>query len=671
MTTRIVSLELENFRGFSQAQQIDLDADVVLVRGDNGTGKTSLTDGILWVLVGELEHISERVRGLRQTHDPIANRYVEPLRDSRVALSVRRESDVWTFERMGNAKRSRLDAKLNNEPVAAEDALRLAFDQADLNELRAAVRTWGVLRQDAIRSVLDTGGAALHQRMSAIVGLDEVVRFVEACRAGTKSATGRRKERELPLAAARHRLDAARESLQGASGSPRLTRADIARSATEALNNLSREVRVDVAQLGTLDDVTRLGQSISRLIQLAEAPVTTYAQLIRDQATIAKSSDQLEVDLEAAESQANRLAHLASDTQRLAEAALNLLSDHCPVCSQTIDPDQVRARLELILEQSGTTTAAAAEARTSSNSLARELSQARSLEAGAIALRQTLAAQMSALRQEIASTSALAVDESLMGEASLQSLSRRLDDVRSSLRRAYAEISAESSFNVERLEAEASAAANALEAAQTEHEQAKSTLETAKLVEKAAQHASDQIVARWLQELEPSFAEVFDRLAPHPTFSELRARQDVYYNKNQIVPDVSDPIRGVSANPLLVYSEGQLNTVALSYFLGLAFNAPSDSVGFMVLDDPLQAMDVLAVLGFADLCRRLRGQRQLIITTHDRRYATVLDRKLAPRESGQTTLVHEFGSWSPLGPLISTVRRDYQSEPPVLWGQLA
>ena len=55
----------------------------------------------------------------------------------------------------------------------------------------------------------------------------------------------------------------------------------------------------------------------------------------------------------------------------------------------------------------------------------------------------------------------------------------------------------------------------------------------------------------------------------------------------------------------------------------------------MILDDPMQAMDVLSVLGFADLCRRIRSERQLIITTHDRRFADLLSRKLAPRGDGQ------------------------------------
>ncbi|MFL5867508.1 MAG: hypothetical protein ACJ766_10470, partial [Thermoleophilaceae bacterium] len=99
---------------------------------------------------------------------------------------------------------------------------------------------------------------------------------------------------------------------------------------------------------------------------------------------------------------------------------------------------------------------------------------------------------------------------------------------------------------------------------------------------------------------------------------------------------------------------GQLNIVALSYFLGLALKAREGALPFIALDDPLQTMDDLGVLGFADLCRRLREHRQLILTTHDRRFASLLQRKLAPREASASTLLHEFEGWTREGPQVES-----------------
>jgi hypothetical protein len=155
-------------------------------------------------------------------------------------------------------------------------------------------------------------------------------------------------------------------------------------------------------------------------------------------------------------------------------------------------------------------------------------------------------------------------------------------------------------------------------------------------------------------------------LAPHPTFSELRATQDFFYGKNHVVPEVYDPIHKVSGNPTLFFSEGQLNVVALSYFLGLALNAGEATLPFIVLDDPIQSMDVLSVLGFADLCRRLREHRQLILTTHDRRFASLLSRKLAPREEAARTVLHEFESWTEDGPQVRSTEEPLNEVAPLL-----
>ena len=73
---------------------------------------------------------------------------------------------------------------------------------------------------------------------------------------------------------------------------------------------------------------------------------------------------------------------------------------------------------------------------------------------------------------------------------------------------------------------------------------------------------------------------------------------------------------------------------------------------FLLLDDPLQSLDDVNALGFADLCRHMRSRRQLIVSTHDQRLANLLERKLAPRHSDQRTRSLRFVAWSRSGPLI-------------------
>jgi ABC-type lipoprotein export system ATPase subunit len=72
----------------------------------------------------------------------------------------------------------------------------------------------------------------------------------------------------------------------------------------------------------------------------------------------------------------------------------------------------------------------------------------------------------------------------------------------------------------------------------------------------------------------------------------------------------------------------------------------------VVLDDPLQSLDEVNALGFADFCRQLRRNRQVIVTTHDRRFGSLLARKLAPRTDAESALEITFDGWDRSGPTI-------------------
>ncbi|MGB9498114.1 MAG: AAA family ATPase, partial [Dissulfuribacterales bacterium] len=50
--TRIISLSIKNFRGFPGEHKIDTNADLVLLSGPNGYGKTSFMEALLLLLTG-------------------------------------------------------------------------------------------------------------------------------------------------------------------------------------------------------------------------------------------------------------------------------------------------------------------------------------------------------------------------------------------------------------------------------------------------------------------------------------------------------------------------------------------------------------------------------------------------------------------------------------------
>jgi ABC-type cobalamin/Fe3+-siderophores transport system ATPase subunit len=107
---------------------------------------------------------------------------------------------------------------------------------------------------------------------------------------------------------------------------------------------------------------------------------------------------------------------------------------------------------------------------------------------------------------------------------------------------------------------------------------------------------------------------------------------------------------------MLVFSSAQTNAVVLALFLALAWAAGDGGLPFILLDDPLQAMDDVNALGMADLCRRLRRQRQLVLATHEQRFASLLERKLVGRAEGEDLIVHAFVGWTRAGPTIESRR---------------
>jgi DNA repair exonuclease SbcCD ATPase subunit len=82
----------------------------------------------------------------------------------------------------------------------------------------------------------------------------------------------------------------------------------------------------------------------------------------------------------------------------------------------------------------------------------------------------------------------------------------------------------------------------------------------------------------------------------------------------------------------------------------------------VALDDPLQSLDTVNLLGLADLLRRVKASRQVIISTHDDRLMELLSRKLRPM-SGDRTRVVTLDAWSRSGPIVEQIDVEPDSAP--------
>ncbi|MET4428636.1 AAA family ATPase [Mycolicibacterium sp. 624] len=688
----IQRVRVEAFRGFRDSREFDLSASAVIITGPNGTGKTSFFDALQWCFVGSIERL-ENLRA-RRSVEHIVNQY-RLGRKAVVEVELLIDSKAITLRRSGDHKGSTLELRSpGSEAIFGLDAevllRRLLLPETDLS-IGSALKTSGLMQQDVMRGVLEAKGADRYHHLSTVLGLGQLEEFEEAARSIARLAAEReatvRGERDRialslnqtreKLAAARSRLEsrpqveAIRQEIQSLLSSPPL-------SITGPPSNLSLEAPDEIRELATrfataIDMIQRL-RAVSRRAQElqssleqepTEADVTAIqAEVDRAENEVASVGAQV-VDtngrLAAGRSAANELAQLAA-------FAIPLLTHDCPVCGQPIDPAHVEAELRRRAESTDTIVALQEElvSQQATHLKARDLAAASHAALSATKARiaqweefRLAATEAQSILQRLQTGDFVVHPAATAFDQFAQTSDEVLNYLQSSRRRLLEFLNTvdqqADSGAVERSVAEAKNLELTLATSEAllEEESARS-----QRLHSLAEHsvtARVEVTERRVRAMQPLVANIFQRLDPHPAFKTIEFELDTYYRRGTTSPLVRDVVEGVSADPLLVFSTSQANIVALSYFIAMSLSTGRRGLPFLLLDDPVQSMDDVNVLGFADLCRHLQSRRQLIVSTHERRFAGLLERKLAPRTTDAATKLIRFVGWDRSGPTIDEI----------------
>ena len=165
--------------------------------------------------------------------------------------------------------------------------------------------------------------------------------------------------------------------------------------------------------------------------------------------------------------------------------------------------------------------------------------------------------------------------------------------------------------------------------------------------------ASSSVVTKDLERIEPLLQRIFATVDPHPSFRVVSFLTKTVRGKGQLWTTLDDVAGSVSVqDPALVLSSSQLNVLAVAVFLALNLAIPTLPLQVVALDDPLQSLDTVNLLGLADLLRRVRATRQVVVSTHDERLANLLERKLRPVSGDQRTVRIDLRGWTPEGPSV-------------------
>lgn len=84
---KIKTIKINGLRGVREPLTLDLNKKSILIYGDNGTGKSSVTDSFEWFFYDKIEHLSNEEIGRRKGRDALRNIFIPETEDSFIELT--------------------------------------------------------------------------------------------------------------------------------------------------------------------------------------------------------------------------------------------------------------------------------------------------------------------------------------------------------------------------------------------------------------------------------------------------------------------------------------------------------------------------------------------------------------------------------------------------------
>jgi DNA repair exonuclease SbcCD ATPase subunit len=698
---RIKAIELVGFRGFSRRHVFDLDSDVVILIGSNGQGKTSLFDGLLWAVTGMIPRLGKDASG-------VVSMYSES-GEARVALTLSADSgETCTLVRSFDGQTQRFQLEVEGGPLRQTAATLRLFEmlwpQALLTPdgsaaLTAALTRSVYLQQDLVRQFIEADSETYRfTAVSELVGTGRVTELqlqLEKSRTAWSRATN---NQSSELEASRRRLgnlEAQLADLSRVVDGDALAVAELwelwwqetrkwlsvsfseipSTDSTEAPRVLDGAVKqLDVLQRAAARRRFQMSELLADIQSYRPSVPTDEAALenlltIADRELAAARDDLTNAQERAADERRHQLeVHEEREELRsLARLALRHLGELCPVCSQHYDQEATLLRLEAMAsdpsgEPLGSTTLddVPEQAR-----IVQERERAK--EEAELNLRR---AQQSAREHRIWAADidhrlrefGLGVQTEPVSDEALEKVIRDLEDEEALLAKHQREgetlalkltQAAESARRAE-LEEEIVRLREELENVAESLASRKETGELANQILDSMRESSSDVVEHRLQQIEPILQRIYARIDPHRTFRVVRLLSQISRGHGQLFTALEDPLSNLSTHsPFTVLSSSQMNALAVAVFLSFNLGLPTLPLDAAILDDPLQSLDDVNLLGLIDLLRRVRSRRQLFVSTHDTRFGSLLARKLRPVQPGHRTRLIEMQGWSREGPVVT------------------
>jgi recombinational DNA repair ATPase RecF len=599
------SLTVSGFRGIGPATMLDVQPGpgLTLVVGRNGSGKSSFAEALEVLLTGTLMRWSA-------PNTPVV--FKDGWQNKHAASSTDIRAD-FLIEGKGAATVARTwqaGADLANSSawLQVTGKKRESIDGLGWG---SELRTYRPFLSHAELEAFFGRPSELHDLLASVLGLDELT-------AAAARLNAARKQRDDALNDVKQQLEALKERLS-AIGDER------ARACLTALAGKTWDLKAakSVAAGGAAPD----GGKLAPLRQLAQLSPPTEDEATTVVAAARTAADGLDTVAVTSAGQAHSLAQML-------EAALQHRATHgdgdCPVCGQSGAltaqwEETTRKHLTRLQEEAKTADEAAKVARAAADqalALMRQPPQVLTESAADIVADVAVIPAHDAWRAW--ATLPGGVGAELTSPVGLRALADHLETSAIELSDAVTALSTTASAELARLDDQWLPLASEVASWCSEAEQALGASQPVKSLKTAR---------TWLNNAATDLRNI--RLAPladqaRQIWSKLRQESNVDLGSFRLsgaatrrALELDVTIDGTPGAALGTMSQGEINALALSIFLPRATMTASP-FRFLVIDDPVQAMDPAKVDGLAQVLHQVAATRQVIVFTHDNRLAAAV-----------------------------------------------
>lgn len=166
---KLKSIKIAGFRGFNHEQEVEFDSDLIIISGDNHTGKTSLAEALEWLFSGYTCRCRRGQDRYSKTEYANIYRNVHYPDDKMtyVGLKALHENDIVTLRReLIGTEASR--AYLDGQPV--DNFTSLGF---------SPTASHPVIAQHGLRDFIYTNPKSRREILSYVLGLDSLIKLEE------------------------------------------------------------------------------------------------------------------------------------------------------------------------------------------------------------------------------------------------------------------------------------------------------------------------------------------------------------------------------------------------------------------------------------------------------------------------------------------------------------